>query len=290
MLDIHGSFCDIQQMKSSSPLSFLPEVFYAKRERHLHTDYFWDNRTRRAEGGLVLQRTLSGSAGFYPDPNSPRIIEVGKNRAMLFRHGEATRYGLHPAARLPYHCEYLVFTPDGGAGELFDGIREQFGPVIPLDPEGPPARFMQGFVEDQRAPRPPDRIARAERLYLLLLSLQRELSRETRAHDPVAYGKHLLETQFRSPANLKEWCAQLDMSREHFTRVFHQRYGQTPAAYLRRLRLRHARSLLFTGNMNLTDLAAASGFASVQTFTRAYRNTYGTSPGQDRSAVTSKRA
>ena len=266
-------------MNTSTPLSLLPDLLYAQREHQNSPEYQWDNRTRRAEGGLVLQRTLSGSVGFWPHAQAPHPIDVGPNQAMMFRHGENTRYGLHPASLRPYVFEYMVFTPDGGVGALFDGIRAQFGDVIPMHPQGQAARMMHAFVEALSAQHPPDRIARAEHLYTLLLSLLRELNRETREHDPIAYGKHLLETQFRSPANLKEWCAELNLSREHFTRAFHQRYGQPPAAYLRQLRLQHACSLMQTSNMTLTDIAAASGFAATQTFTRAFKNTYGHPPG-----------
>jgi transcriptional regulator GlxA family with amidase domain len=51
---------------------------------------------------------------------------------------------------------------------------------------------------------------------------------------------------------------------------------------LRRLRLEHARLLARTSTMPVEDLAPACGFASVQTFRRAYRLHFGHPVGQDR--------
>ena len=92
----------------------------------------------------------------------------------------------------------------------------------------------------------------------------------------------MLETQFRSPRNLKEWADDIGISREHFTREFHKRYEETPATFLRRLRLDHARILLRNPSLTLPDVAKASGFASAHTFYRAYKLYFGEAAGQHR--------
>jgi len=105
----------------------------------------------------------------------------------------------------------------------------------------------------------------------------------------MAYGHHLLSNHFRSPRNLKEWCQQIGISREHFSRAFKERYGVSPAAFLRQLRLTHANQLLQSHHLSIHDVAAASGFASPQTFHRAFTQFYGSPPGGKRIGKTNTR-
>jgi AraC family transcriptional regulator len=74
---------------------------------------------------------------------------------------------------------------------------------------------------------------------------------------------------------MKEWIQDLPLSREHVTRVFRERYGESPAAFLRRLRLDHARLMAQTSStMSAEDIAAASGFSGAQTLRRAFRQRF----------------
>lgn len=62
--------------------------------------------------------------------------------------------------------------------------------------------------------------------------------------------------------------------------------GDSPAAYLRRTRLRTASSLLKSPGENMTvgEIAAASGFSDAATFTRAFKRQFGASPSSMRDA------
>lgn len=261
------SFCDITHMRHAGKiLPHLPDIRLAAREVYTDKSYQWDNRTRDPDNGLVLQFTLRGSCG-YTSPT--HHAEVLPGHAMLFRHGENSRYGITPQSTLPYEAEYLIIDPNQGITELFDGLREHHGPILRMDPEGPARQLLLSLILEFQTGRPADRIAHAQTLYPLLLHLYREQTRDTRESDPVAYGRHLLETRYREPKNLKEWCALIGISREHFTREFTRRHHESPAAFLRRLRLQHARSLLrLSPRLPLENIAALSGFASVQTLQR----------------------
>ncbi|MCC5845038.1 MAG: AraC family transcriptional regulator [Verrucomicrobia bacterium] len=257
----------------SPSLTALPDIRLARRETHPDRSYQWDNQTRKPDRGLVIQRTVCGSCGFT---KGSVHTEVLPDQAMLFRHGEHSRYGITPDSSLPYETEYLVMDPGGGVAELFEGLRAQYGPVLRMEADGTARRILLQLLIEFESNRPSDRISRAESLYLLLLNLFREQGRDARGRDPVAYGRHLLETRYREPGNLKEWCAEIGISREHFSREFTARYRETPAEFLRNLRLSHARGLLnISTRMSLEDVAALSGFASVQTFQRAYKRRFG---------------
>jgi transcriptional regulator GlxA family with amidase domain len=53
---------------------------------------------------------------------------------------------------------------------------------------------------------------------------------------------------------------------------------------LRRLRLEHARTMLAATELGVAEIARASGFASANTFGRAYRARFGRSPGARRAS------
>jgi AraC family transcriptional regulator len=64
----------------------------------------------------------------------------------------------------------------------------------------------------------------------------------------------------------------------HFTRVFRRALKQSPATYVRRLRLDWAADALVRTDQPLVEIAAASGFADQSHFTRAFRRHVGATP------------
>jgi AraC family transcriptional regulator len=64
----------------------------------------------------------------------------------------------------------------------------------------------------------------------------------------------------------------------HLHRAFRNSVGETPKAYVQRLRLERGASLLLTSDRAVVDIAFACGFASHESFTRAFRRHFGVSP------------
>jgi transcriptional regulator GlxA family with amidase domain len=76
------------------------------------------------------------------------------------------------------------------------------------------------------------------------------------------------------------------MSPRNFARVFRSEMGTTPAAYVERLRVERARSLLEAGETPIETVAAECGFGTVETLRRAFQRTVGASPSQYRERFT----
>lgn len=75
----------------------------------------------------------------------------------------------------------------------------------------------------------------------------------------------------------------VEMSPRHFTRLFVQRIGTTPAAYVRRLRVEQARSRIEGGVMRMKQVARECGFAAEQNLRRAFLQVLGVTPADYRS-------
>lgn len=82
----------------------------------------------------------------------------------------------------------------------------------------------------------------------------------------------LITARFREPLVLSELAAGVGLSPFHLHRLFKSDTGQTPAAYIGRVRLEHAAHLLVVlPDAPLLQIAIESGFASAATFARAFR-------------------
>ncbi len=79
-------------------------------------------------------------------------------------------------------------------------------------------------------------------------------------------------------------------SPSHFIRAFGAAYGETPHAYLIRKRLEYARRLLRTSPLAISEVALASGFESRCTFSRLFRERYGTTAGAMRAVAAGVRS
>jgi AraC-like DNA-binding protein len=70
------------------------------------------------------------------------------------------------------------------------------------------------------------------------------------------------------------------MSQSTLQRAFQERFGMSPKAYLCKLRMERAVSLLVKKEMTVKAVALACGFTDEKFFSRAFRERYGFSPSQ----------
>ncbi len=72
-----------------------------------------------------------------------------------------------------------------------------------------------------------------------------------------------------------------DMSEVNFRRLFREYTGMSPIDYRNDLRLKNAKSMLQSGEYNVTEAAAASGFSNLSFFIRLYKKKYGHTPKKE---------
>lgn len=103
-----------------------------------------------------------------------------------------------------------------------------------------------------------------------LMGLERAMARLTRLEEPTP--------------SLVELAGLAGMSVSTFQRAWRRYAGQAPNAYLLELRLDRARGLLETTGLSVKEIAARTGFADSNYFTRQFRRRFDQSPRGWRSA------
>lgn len=85
------------------------------------------------------------------------------------------------------------------------------------------------------------------------------------------------------PITLDEMADIAHLSRFHFNRVFSNITGVSPRKFLATLRLEHAKRLLLTTDMSITEVCYDTGYSSLGTFTSHFTDLVGVAPRRWRS-------
>lgn len=77
---------------------------------------------------------------------------------------------------------------------------------------------------------------------------------------------------------LKSLARELGVGQERLRRLCQKRYGESPAARLRRLRLDRAAALVTATDLSIAEIAQAVGYSDPESFATAFRRAHGRSP------------
>ena len=98
----------------------------------------------------------------------------------------------------------------------------------------------------------------------------------------VQFALHYIETNYTTNISLNGVASYLGISEYYLSRLFNQLTGQTFRTYLNNIRLGHAQKLLSSTEKSIIDIAFESGFNSLRTFNRVYKNIKGIVPSDYR--------
>jgi AraC family transcriptional regulator, transcriptional activator of the genes for pyochelin and ferripyochelin receptors len=96
--------------------------------------------------------------------------------------------------------------------------------------------------------------------------------------DRVHQAKEILMQHLENPPSLLELARKVGLNDYKLKRGFRQLYGTTVFGYLHTQRMEKARTLLTNHQMKITDVAHAVGYASLPSFSSAFRKQFGVSP------------
>lgn len=175
--------------------------------------------------------------------------------------------------------------------EFFQPLRDH-SRILPHHPSTPENAAMLRYLFTRiiRTEQEPDSTEKQLNLRILLLSLLREFAasglqhpRSSRGNDPMQ--RELLtylQQNYMEPLRLEDLSKQFHLSEKYLSRYFKQHFHLTLTQYLMHLRLTHARHLLETGDLPVTEVALQSGFSNVSHFIRSFHAAFQMSPLQYR--------
>jgi len=98
----------------------------------------------------------------------------------------------------------------------------------------------------------------------------------------VAAAIHVMEQQIDEPIAIAHVAREVKISIRMLEYLFRQTLNMSPAAYYRRLRLQTARRMVVDTRLKLQEIAIRTGFNSLSSFSRLFKNYYRQSPGECR--------
>lgn len=101
-------------------------------------------------------------------------------------------------------------------------------------------------------------------------------------HPAVARALALMNRHLEEPLTVRYLANEVGLSVRQLERHFSRALQTTPMKHYRRLRIERAHRLLQQTDLAIADVAAASGFQSLEHFSRVYRQYYGCAPSEDR--------
>lgn len=96
--------------------------------------------------------------------------------------------------------------------------------------------------------------------------------------------KNIYNTYFNDNAKLSLEIKRLNISQNHFIRLFNQHFNMTPVEYMNTLRIEKAVEYLSNTKMNILNIALLCGFGSLSRFYICFKKQIGLTPNEYRKA------
>ena len=87
-----------------------------------------------------------------------------------------------------------------------------------------------------------------------------------------------IEQNFQNDISVEDISAFCGLNRSYFGKIFHDSIGKSPQEFLISYRMTKAAELLKLTSLSIADIGNAVGYPNQLHFSRAFKNTYGTSP------------
>lgn len=228
--------------------------------------------------GTRIEPLLPGDA-LLVHPSVPHAFAVVGGEALLVRNVLFTEAALEAVLDAPEVTEVM--------GAFVRPCRGGGVPRLPAadagDVEGDLA--LAALMARESARREPGHQAALRgHLAALLVRLCRRYRRAGPAGgDPGAWARllpvirRLYETA-GAGARVGDIAAAAGWSPDHFARLFHEAVGETPQAFLRRLRTHRAAVLLLSTSAPVEAVARAAGYSDARALRRAFSACFGTTP------------
>jgi AraC family transcriptional regulator len=94
--------------------------------------------------------------------------------------------------------------------------------------------------------------------------------------------RDLMDNDLTGDLSLSTLAASVNLSKQHFVRLFRNTTGTSPHRYIVQMRIERARDIIQASERPLVEVASETGFASQSHLSRIFKRTYGVTPGDVR--------
>ena len=214
-----------------------------------------------------------------------RFTEDGEEKVVCKNHYYIQKAFRMQSADCPSEGPYYFWVHfEGGIEETEDGIalEGEYDPLVML----PLFKEMERICHDTFSTKFEKRFV-FYRLLAALDSSQKEVKSSSqllaeRVHD-------LILEEYASSFSMDEVSKRLGYSKNYLIDVFDRHYGVTPYKFANHLRIEKSRQLLISTDMSCQNISDACGFSEYSAFYKLFRARFGTSPGEYKKNMQTKR-
>lgn len=260
----------------------LLKIYTIGYQRVEGNSYDFHGMKRPANQGMLFQYSLSGS-GWLEIDGMKR--EVPRGHAFLVELPGEHRYYYDPASKQPWEVLWIRF--DGRTAKPYWEQLCRQSRIVQLDKESAPIRFLLSLYADAKGERLHGPAVMSSRVYEWLvhaweavLGPGHQATNEPGEAFPLAL--QWMKEHLHRPITLQELADREQLSKYHFCKQFHHKLGMTPIAYLNKLRMEQAVSLLASTDLPVADIARMTGFESSGYFAKVFKRIVGGTPSEYR--------
>lgn len=265
----------------TEPADELLRIYTIGYQRVTEAGYDFHGLKRNAEG-MLFQYSLSGTG--YLEIGGRRHA-VPKGHAFLVDIPGDHRYYYDPSGQKPWEVLWVRF-----GGPLAYPYWNQLcagGHVLPFERESKPIRQLFQLYGDVKGARLNGSVEQSVRLYEWLLNSWDLIVRGSKPDsftDTAAFphAVQYMKDHLHRAVTLQEIAESERLSKYHFCKQFHARLGMSPIAYLNKLRMEEAVSLLSTTSLPVADIARLTGFETPGYFAKVFKRIVGGTPTEYR--------
>jgi AraC-like DNA-binding protein len=251
-------------------------VYHLRDERQIA----WHGRLHSHGGCLYELHYFISGEGSFRDRGSVFAIRPG---TLYLTPPGATHQVVATDALKPV-TYYALLLDAEGEGEVL-GLLEGLGLRRGSFPIGSSQRFFFADLLQKSASGRPELEKAAQHsllAFLYGLAVGQVGARGSADNAHVEKAIAIMQGAIERSLDLGALCDRIQLSREHFVRIFTERMGMPPMRYYSRLKIEAARAMLSSTNLRVQEIADKLGYGDQFGFARAFRRASGMAPTQYR--------
>ena len=270
-----------------SPYRGQPRLFFGTGRLTQGEDYDWDGqkRNRPPDRPLLIFQYTFGGYGLFSRGNKQHHMQKG--RAFFAVIPSAHVYKLPPESP-GWNFFYLTFQHPHTVNRIAAALEQHSG-VIEVDEHHPLIKKSADLIRLTQNGVFADSYEEEAHILDWMCAAERELREPAASRkESHVWQKRVLAVLNKNPGappSIEELAAYFDLSRSHFTRIFKEKTGDSPAAFITQFRVHKIEQDLRLTGKTLVEIADDHGYGDISRLCKVFRKTYGMTPGAYRKLI-----